>query len=62
MAERIHPAALAPAIRAAFEMPDEDARAYRERAAELLQPYRSEAVQEVVARELLPALFADGWR
>ena len=62
VAERIHPAALAPAIRAAFEMPDEDARAYRERAAELLQPYRSEAVQEVVARELLPALFADGWR
>jgi glycosyltransferase involved in cell wall biosynthesis len=62
VAERVDPAALAPAIRAAFEMPDDAARAYRKRAAELLRPYRSEAVQEIVARELLPALFADGWR
>ena len=49
-------AALGPAIRAAFELPDEAARAYRERAAELLRPYRSDAVQETVASELLPAL------
>ena len=56
VAERIDPVALAPAIRAAFEMPDESVRAYRERAAELLRPYRSENVQEIVAGELLPAL------
>jgi hypothetical protein len=59
VADRIDAAALAPAIRAAFEVPEESARAYRERAAELLRPYRSEAVQEIVSRELLPALLAD---
>jgi glycosyltransferase involved in cell wall biosynthesis len=52
----IDAAALAPAIRAAFELPDERALAYRDRATELLRPYRSESVQETVARELLPAL------
>jgi glycosyltransferase involved in cell wall biosynthesis len=56
VADRIDAAALAPAIRAAFEMPGERVRAYRERAAELLRPYRSEAVQEIVSRELVPAL------
>jgi len=55
-ADRIDAAALAPAIRAAFELPDESVRAYRERATELLRPYRSDAVQEIVARELLPVL------
>jgi hypothetical protein len=48
--------ALAPAIRAAFEMPEERVREYRERAAELVRPFRSDAVQETVDRELLPAL------
>jgi len=52
-------AALAPAIRAAFEMTDERARAYRDDATELLRPYRSEAVQETVTRELLPALLGN---
>jgi glycosyltransferase involved in cell wall biosynthesis len=56
VATGIDGAALAPAIRAAFELPGERVRSYRERAAELMRPYRSEAVQEVVARELLPAL------
>jgi hypothetical protein len=56
VAERIDAAALGPAIRAAFELGDDDARAYRERAAELLRSYRSDAVQETVTRELLPAL------
>jgi len=56
VADRIEATALAPAIRAAFDLPDDEARAYRERAAELLRPYRSDAVQETVARELLPAL------
>lgn len=56
VANAIKPAALAAAIRAAFELPEERVRAYRERAAELLRPYRSEAVEETVARELLPGL------
>ena len=56
VADRIDPTALAPAIRAAFELPDERVRAYRDQAAELLRPYRSEAVQETVERELIPAL------
>jgi hypothetical protein len=56
VAGAIDAAALAPAIRAAFEMPDERARAYRERAAELLRPYRSDAVQKTVTGDLLPAL------
>jgi glycosyltransferase involved in cell wall biosynthesis len=58
VAERVEGAALSPAIRTAFELPEERVRAYRERAAELTRPYRSEAVQETVARELLPALLA----
>jgi glycosyltransferase involved in cell wall biosynthesis len=56
VAERLEGAALAPAISAAFDMPDEGVRDYRRRATELLTPYRSEAVQDTVARELLPAL------
>jgi hypothetical protein len=46
------------AMRAAFELPEERARDYRRRAAELLRPYRAEAVRETVAREVLPALLA----
>jgi glycosyltransferase involved in cell wall biosynthesis len=56
VAERIDPTALAPAIRAAFELPPDSIASYRERASGLLRPYRSEQVQEVVARDLLPAL------
>jgi rubrerythrin len=56
VADRIDPTALAATIRAAFELSDERVRAYREQAAELLRPYRSEAVQETVERELIPAL------
>jgi hypothetical protein len=56
VADGIEPAGLGAAIRAAFELPEDRVRAYRERAAELLRPYRSDAVQETVARELLPAL------
>jgi len=58
VADRIEGAALAVAIRAAFGLPDERIRAYRERAAELVRPFRSEAVQETVTNELLPALLA----
>jgi len=56
VATEIDAAALAPAIRAAFEMSPDRVGAYRERAAELMRPFRSEAVQETVTRELLPAL------
>jgi hypothetical protein len=56
VADAIEPGALGAAIRAAFALRDERVTAYRERAAELMQPYRSAAVQETVARELLPAL------
>ena len=58
VAPSVEGAALAPAIRAAFELPDERARAYREHAAELLAPFRSEATQRTVSDELLPALLA----
>jgi Glycosyl transferases group 1 len=56
VADAIEPGALGTAIRAAFELPEERVRDYRARAVELLRPYRSDAVQETVARELLPAL------
>ena len=61
VAQRVEAGALAHAIRAAFDTTDEAARAYRERAAELLRPYRSDAVQETVASELLPALLGRPW-
>jgi glycosyltransferase involved in cell wall biosynthesis len=56
VAARLEPAALGRAIRAAFELPDERARDYRRRARELLRPFRAEAVEETIAREVLPAL------
>src|SRR5215207_592547 len=56
VADAIDAVVLGRAIRAAFELPDERVRAYRQSATELLRPYRSDAVQETVARELLPAL------
>jgi hypothetical protein len=56
VAAAIDGVALAPAIRAAFELPDQRVREYRERAAELMRPYRSDAVQQTVTSELLPAL------
>ncbi len=55
-AERVDAASLAAAIRAAFELPEERLRTYRERATELTRPYSSEAVQRTVTNELLPAL------
>jgi glycosyltransferase involved in cell wall biosynthesis len=50
------PAELGRAIRAAFELPEERARDYRRRAATLLRPYSAGAVQDTVARRVLPAL------
>jgi hypothetical protein len=49
-------AGLALALRAAFELPEQEARAYRERAVALLERFRPEAVQRTVEREVVPAL------
>jgi len=56
VASEVSADALAPAIRAAFELPDERVGAYRTRAVDLLRPYRSESVQETVSSELVPML------
>jgi hypothetical protein len=56
VAPSLDPNGLAGAIRHAFELADADAEGYRRRAAELLEPYRPEAVQGTVADEVLPAL------
>ena len=54
--EGLDPGALGRAVRRAFELPDDAAETYRRRAAELVAPYRPEAVQAVVEREVIPAL------
>jgi hypothetical protein len=56
VARELDPASLAPAIRAAFDLPEDAARELRRRATDLLRPYSSEAVQETVTHELVPAL------
>ena len=56
MAGRIDAGELGSAIQAAFDLPEERVRAYRERAAELLLPLRPKAVQRTVADEVLPRL------
>lgn len=56
VAATIDPHELGRAIRAAFDLPDERVRAYRERAAELLRPLSAEAVQQTVTEELVPRL------
>jgi hypothetical protein len=47
---------LARAIRTAFDLPDERVRAYRERATALLDRFRPEAIQRIVAEQVVPAL------
>jgi hypothetical protein len=56
VAARVEPVELGRAIRTAFELPDGQARDYRRRAAEMLRPFRAEAVQETVRRDVLPVL------
>ena len=56
VAARIDAGDLAVALRAAFELPDERAAAYRAEALELLEPLRPEAVQETIEQEVLPRL------
>ncbi len=49
-------AALGGAVRAAFALPDERARAYRAAALEQLRPFAPQAVQDTVERDVLPRL------
>jgi hypothetical protein len=56
VAAQVEPVELGRAIRAAFELPEGQARDYRRRAAEMLRPFRAEAVQETVRRDVLPVL------
>jgi glycosyltransferase involved in cell wall biosynthesis len=48
--------ALAVAIRAGFALSDDERQDYAERAAVLLEPYRTDAIARVVAEEVLPGL------
>jgi hypothetical protein len=56
VAEAVAPPPLATALRAAFEMPDEQVAAYRHRAAALLDRFSARAVQRTVADEVVPRL------
>ena len=56
VAAEVNASGLGRAIRAAFDLPEDRVRAYRERARELLAPLRPEAVQRTVGEEVLPRL------
>jgi hypothetical protein len=58
VAGQVAPEPLGAALRAAFELPDERVRDYRVEAARLLEPFSPEAIQRVVADEVVPALLA----
>jgi Glycosyl transferases group 1 len=58
VADAVAPAPLAAAIRAAFALSDERVGRYRTEAATMIEPFRPEAVQRVVAEEVLPALLS----
>lgn len=60
VAARIDVPSLARAIRAAFALDDGEAEAYRRRAAELLRPFREEAVLATLTRDVLPRLLTAG--
>jgi hypothetical protein len=58
VADSISAEPLAAALRAAFELPEERAHGYRERAAERLERFRPAAIERTLADEVLPALLA----
>ena len=60
VAPSLEPASLAAALRAAFELAEPEARAYRERARERLQRFAPAAIQRVVERDVVPALLSCG--
>ena len=49
---------LAAALRAAFAMPEDRLRTYRDRAETLLEPLRPEAIERTVAEQVVPVLLA----
>jgi hypothetical protein len=58
VADSLAPAPLAAALRAAFDMPEEEAARYRRRAAVLLERFRPDAIERTIADEVLPALLS----
>jgi glycosyl transferase family 1 len=54
----VEPGPLAAALRAAFALSEERVERYRTEAAPLLEPFRPEAVERVVAKQVVPALLA----
>jgi len=56
VAEGVNAAALATALRAAFELPEARVESYRADAARLLERFRGEAIARTVAAEVVPAL------
>jgi glycosyltransferase involved in cell wall biosynthesis len=58
VASALDAAALATAVRAAFELPEQRVESYRRDAAQLLQRFRPEAIQRSIAAEVVPALLA----
>jgi hypothetical protein len=47
---------LATALRAAFELPEQQVESYRERAASMLERFRPAAIERTVATQVVPAL------
>ncbi|HVD57442.1 MAG TPA: hypothetical protein VNC17_11420, partial [Thermoleophilaceae bacterium] len=60
VAPSLEPASLAAALRAAFELGEPEAHAYRERAGERLQRFDPGAIERVVERDVVPALLSCG--
>jgi glycosyltransferase involved in cell wall biosynthesis len=60
VASGLDAAALAAAIRAGLSLSEQERERYGERAAELLAPYREDAIARVVAERVLPALGVGG--
>jgi hypothetical protein len=56
VADSIAAEPLAAALRAAFELPDDRVRVYRERAAALLERFRPEAIELTLTAEVVPVL------
>lgn len=57
-AEDLAPASLAAALRRAFAMPEQRAQRYRQAAARRMAAYRPDAVREIIAQRVLPALLS----
>ena len=58
VAEAVDPDALAVALRAAFELPEQRVAAYRQHASRLLERFRPDAIARTIAAQVVPALLA----